>query len=157
MHLTAEEIEGLRATIGKPAFRLFCSSPSIFFGHIEASSFSIWLDSRPDFVNLFSKELDTFRFRMVIERSETPRHFRFEAGAVSGCADIFKKTQEPSTIRQINVYERYGIDSALIFEYLEEGDRFGLLAGDALDEVCFFWDIENSRIEETHTLRTIIR
>ena len=86
----------------------------------------------------------------------TPRYFRFESGAVSGCADIFKKTQEPSTIRRINIYERNGIDSALIFEYLEKGDKFGLFAGDVLEDVFFFWDIENSRIEDTHTLRTVI-
>ena len=156
MRLTADEIDILRATIGSRAFRLFCPPPSIFFSHIEASGYTVWLDSRSDFVNLFSVEIDTFGFRMAVERRGAPRGIRFEAGAVSECADIYKKTRGPSTIRRIEVHECGGIDSALIFDYLEEGDRFGMYAGDVLEDVFFFWDIDHSRIKETHTLRTII-
>ena len=156
MRLTSSETEILQVLIGKRAFRIFCPPPSIYFNHLEGESYTIWLNSQPDFVNFFALEVEESRCRLAVERGPTPRGFRYKAGVVSECCDIFKKSLGPSTIRRIKIYERNDTDSALVFEYAEDGGSFVLTAGIYAHEVCYFWDFNESNIGEDHTLRVTI-
>lgn len=156
MRLTNSEIETLQALIGKRAFRIFCPPPSIYFNHLEGEGYTIWLDSQPDFVNFFALEVAESRCRMAVERGPTPRGFRYESGVVSECCDIFKKSLGPSTVHRIKIYERNDTDSALVFEYAEDGGSFVLTAGVYVHELCFCWDFDESNVEEDHTLRIAI-
>ena len=156
MRLTSTEIETLQALIGKRAFRIFCPPPSIYFNHLEGEGYTIWLDSKPDFVNFFAAEVAENRCRMAVERSPTPRGIRYKSGVVSECCDIFKKSLGSSTIRRIGIYERGNIDSSVAFEYAEDGGSFVLKAGVFVHELGFWWDFEEANIGEDHTLRIAI-
>ncbi len=157
MHLTASEIDILRATLGIRAARLFCPAPSIWNTHLEASSYTIWLDSAPDFLNIFAVEQAQYDFRIAVERSANPRDFQYDSQtcSVKDCSDIFLETKDPSTIRQIGIYQRNGTDWALLFEF-DKGGSFGITAGVVPDEVCFFWNSDWGRTKETLTLRSVI-
>jgi len=157
MRLTVSETDILRATLGTRAARLFCPAPSIWNTHLEASSYTIWLDSAPAFVNIFAVEQAQYDFRIAVERTATPRGFQYDSqtGRVKDCSDIFLETKDPSTIRQIGIYQRNGKDWALLFEFDKAGS-FGLTAGVAPGEVCFFWDSDWGRTKDTLTLGSVI-
>jgi hypothetical protein len=156
MHLTDTEIDALRATIGVHAMRIFCPPPKIFNGYLEAASYSIWLDSHADFVNLFSVKVDENEndIRIAAERNTAPRDFRNEANGLIGCSDIFQNNKGDSYIRRVGIYRSNirGFDSGLIFD-LGNGGGFELYAGDVSDEVRYYWSSNGNGIRKTHSLR----